>query len=325
MISVVGLIVGILLLIGGATLLVRGASELAVRLGVSPLVIGLTVVGFGTSAPELVVNIAASLRGATALAFGNVVGSNISNVGLILGIGALIMPITVKGQIVQREIPLLLLATSVITVMALDGPLDGLPAVIGRSESIVLLLLFCVFIYIYMLDLVKTRRADPLAADIEDSPLLNTRSEGRVPWLLVPAGLLLLLLGGELTIRNGVACAANLGVSPAIVGLFMVAVGTSMPELVTTIVAALRRESDLALGNVVGSNIFNSLVVLPASGLISQVPIPRGGIIDLLVSLGLAAFLIPVFFLGKARMGRKTGGILLVAYVTYMAVRVATG
>ncbi|MDH5456388.1 MAG: sodium:calcium antiporter, partial [Gammaproteobacteria bacterium] len=189
---------------------------------------------------------------------------------------------------------------------------------------IVLLLLFCVFIYSHMLDLVKTRRADPLAADIEDNPLLDTRSEGRVPWLLVPAGLLLLLLGGELTIRNGVAYATSLGVSPAIVGLFMVAVGTSMPELVTTIVAALRRESDLALGNIVGSNIFNSLVVLPASGLISQIPIPRGGIIDLLFSLVLAAFLVLVFFLGKARMGRITGGILLVAYFTYMAVRVAS-
>lgn len=322
MITFAGMILGIALLIGGGTLLVRGASQVAANLGVSPLVVGLTVVGFGTSAPELVVNVVGTLRGETGLAFGNVVGSNISNLGLVLGAAALMTPITIQGQIVRREVPLLLLAISVMTVMALDGPLDGRMAMIDRSEAVVLLLLFCIFIYINALDMVQIRRADPLIVNIEDSPLVETRPEGRFRWVLIVAGIVLLSIGGEMTVRSGISLADNFGVSPAIVGLFAVAVGTSMPELVTSIIAAIRRESDLALGNVVGSNIFNSLVVLPTSGLISQIPVPRGGISDLVMSLLLAAFLIPIFIFGEAKMGRKTGSFLLIAYTTYVIARV---
>lgn len=322
MITMTGVIFGIVLLVGGGTLLVRGASEIASSFGVSPLVVGLTVVGFGTSAPELVVNVVSVMRGATGLAFGNVVGSNISNLGLVLGAAALMTPITIQGQVVRREVPLLLLATSIMTVMALDGPLDGRAAMIDRSEAIVLLLLFCIFIYINALDMVQIRRSDPLIANIEDSPLVETRPKGRFQWLLVAAGIVLLTIGGEMTVRNGMSLADALGVSPAIVGLFAIAVGTSMPELVTSIIAAMRRESDLALGNVIGSNIFNSLIVLPTSGLISQIPIPRGGIGDLAMSLGLAALLIPIFIFGEAKMGRKTGGFLLIAYTAYIVMRV---
>ncbi|NNE34250.1 MAG: calcium/sodium antiporter [Rhodothermales bacterium] len=321
-ITITGMLLGIALLICGGALLVRGASEIAANLGVSPLVVGLTVVGFGTSAPELVVNVVGAMRGATALAFGNVVGSNISNLGLVLGAAALMTPITIQGQVVRRELPLLLLATSVMTVMALDGLLDGRMAMIDRSEAVVLLLLFCIFIYINVLDMVQIRRTDTLIVNIEASPLVETRPEGRFRWVLVVVGIVLLSVGGEMTVRNGVTLADNFGVSPAIVGLFAVAVGTSMPELVTSIIAAVRRESDLALGNVVGSNIFNSLIVLPTTGLISQIPIPRGGISDLIVSLFLAAFLIPIFIFGEARMGRKTGSFLLIAYATYVIVRV---
>ena len=321
-ITIAGMILGIALLIGGGTLLVRGASEVAANLGVSPLVVGLTVVGFGTSAPELVVNVVGAMRGATALAFGNVVGSNISNLGLVLGAAAIMTPITIQGQVVRREVPLLLLATSVMTVMALDGPLDGRMAMIDRSEAVVLLLLFCIFIYINALDMVQIRRADPLIVNIEDNPLVETQPEGRFRWVLLIAGIVLLSIGGEMTVRSGVSLADKFGVSPAIVGLFAVAVGTSMPELVTSIIAAVRRESDLALGNVVGSNIFNSLIVLPASGLISQISIPRGGISDLVMSWMLAALLVPIFIFGKARMGRMTGSFLLIAYASYVVVRV---
>ena len=320
--STFGLVIGIALLIGGGTLLVRGASEVAASFGVSPLVVGLTVVGFGTSAPELVVNVVSVMRGATGLAFGNVVGSNISNLGLVLGAAALMTPITIQGQIVRREVPLLLLATSIMTVMALDGLLDGRPAMINRSEAIVLMLLFCIFIYINVLDMVQIRRADPLFVNIEDSPLVETRPTGRFRWALVVACIILLSVGGEMTVRNGVFLADVFGVSPAIVGLFAVAVGTSMPELVTSIIAAVRRESDLALGNVVGSNIFNTLIVLPASGMIGQIPVPRGGIADLIMSLLLAALLIPIFIYGEAKMGRKTGAFLLLTYATYMFIRI---
>jgi cation:H+ antiporter len=291
------MLLGLVLLIGGGTLLVSGASQVAAKFGVSPLVVGLTVVGFGTSAPELVVNIISAMQGATALAFGNVVGSNISNLALVLGAAAIMHPITIQGQVVRREVPLLLLATSAMTVMALDLPLDGQPAMIERSEALILLLLFCIFLYINVLDIVQIRRSDQLIADIDHSHFLETRSEGRYRWLFVIGGIVMLSVGGEMTVRSGISLAEYFGVSPAIVGLFAVAIGTSMPELVTSIIAALRRESDLALGNVVGSNIFNSLIVLPASGLIAGIPIPRGGISDLLMSLGLAALLIPVFIL----------------------------
>jgi len=323
MLSFLGVFAGIAFLIGGGTLLVRGASEIATRLGVSPLIVGLTVVGFGTSAPELVINVVGALRGETGIAFGNVVGSNISNLALVLGAAVLIAPIKIRGQLVRREVPLLLLATTVITVMALDGPLEGLPAMIGRSEAIILLSLFCIFVYINVLDFVETRESDQLIADIEHNVLIETDRYSEFRWVFVIGGMALLFVGGEMTVRNGVAIATNLGVPSTIVGLFLVAVGTSMPELVTSIVAATRGESDLALGNVVGSNIFNCLIVLPASSLISQIPVPQGGIGDLVLSLLLTATLILIFIFGDARLGRATGVLLLLAYFTYAFLRIA--
>lgn len=322
MLSFLGVVAGISLLIGGGTLLVRGASDIATRLGVSPLVVGLTVVGFGTSAPELVINVVGAMRGATDLAFGNVVGSNISNLAPVLGVAILIAPIKIQGQLVRREVPLLLLATTVITVMALDQLLEGLPAMIGRSEGIILISLFCIFVYINVLDFVETRASDQLIADIAHHQYVEANSHSRFRWLFVVVGIALLSLGGELTVRSGVAIADSLGVSSAIVGLFLIAVGTSMPELVTSIVAARSGESDLALGNVVGSNIFNSLIVLPASSVISQVPVPSGGIGDLLLSLFLTAILVPIFLFGDARLGRTEGVFLLLLYFGYAGQRI---
>jgi cation:H+ antiporter len=322
MLAFIGLFTGIALLIGGGTLLVRGASEIATRLGVSPLIVGLVVVGFGTSAPELAINVFGALRGETGLAFGNVVGSNISNLALVLGAAALVAPITIQGQLVRREVPLLLLVTTIMTVMALDGSLQGLPAIISRSESLVLLSLFCIFIYINVLDFVDSRRSDKLIVDIERHQLIDSDPYSRYRWLFVIGGTALLFGGGEVTVRNGVALAGHLGVSATVVGLYVVAIGTSMPELITSIVAARRGESDLALGNVVGSNIFNSLMVLPASGLISQIPVPRGGIGDLALSLVLTGLLIPIFFLGEARLSRKTGAFLLLLYFGYASLRI---
>ena len=322
MFAFLGLVTGIALLIGGGTLLVRGASDIATRLGVSPLIVGLIVVGFGTSAPEFAINVFGALRGETGIAFGNVVGSNISNLALVLGAAALVAPITIQSQLVRREVPLLLLVTAIMTVMALDGPLEGLPAMISRSESIVLLSLFCIFIYINVLDFVDSRRSDKLIVEIEHNQLIDSDPHSRYRWLFVIAGIALLFGGGEVTIKNGVALASHLGVSATVVGLYVVAVGTSMPELVTSIVAARRGESDLALGNVVGSNFFNSLMVLPASGIISQIPVPRGGIGDLALSLVLAALLIPIFILGEARLTRRIGVLLLLLYFGYAAFRI---
>lgn len=324
MLSFAGLIAGIVMLIAGGTLLVRGASEIATRFGVSPMIVGLTVVGFGTSAPELIINVVGALHGETEIAFGNVVGSNISNLALVLGAAVLIAPIKIQGQLVRREVPLLLLATTVMVVMALDQQLEGLPAMIGRSEGIILLSLFCIFAYVNVLDFVETRQPDQLIADLEHNPLIQNDPHSQFRWVFVIGGMGLLLLGGEVTVRNGVAIADSFGVSPTIVGLFLVAVGTSMPELVTSIVAAIRGEADLALGNVVGSNIFNSLVVLPASSLISQIPVPSGGVGDLLLSLFLTAILIPIFIFGDARLGRNIGAFLLLTYFGYAYLRISS-
>lgn len=323
MISFAGICLGIVLLIGGGTLLVRGASEIAERFGISPMVVGLTIVAFGTSAPELVVNVFGAIRNETALAFGNVAGSNFSNLGVVLALTAIIAPIRIQGQLVRREVPLLLLGTTVLTVMALDGPLEGMPAIIGRTDSIVLMLIFCIFIYISTLDFIRSQQSDKLLADIaERSTLIKIRS-GNLCWVFVAVGCGLLFVGGEVTVRNSTALANLFNVSPAIIGLFIVGVGTSMPELVTSIIAAMRKESDLALGNVVGSNIFNTLFVLPTTGMISQIPIPDGGISDLIVSWVFAVLLIPIFVMGKGQLGRVAGASFLALYIAYAFYRVS--
>jgi len=317
-----GVILGIFLLVTGGASLVKGASQLADRLGVSPMVIGLTIVGFGTSMPELIVNLLAAAEGESALAFGNVVGSNISNLGLILGLAAIIRTIDIQGSVVRREVPLLLLVTTIITIMGLDGVLEGTPPRIGRADSINLLLLFAIFIYITVQDIVRTRSQDVLITEIAEHPFVSARASGRFLWLLVILGFTLLFAGGEVTIRYSVQLAEQMGVSKTVIGLFVVAIGTSMPELATSVIAAVRRESDLALGNLIGSNIFNSLIVLPLSGLISGIMIPSGGISDLVVSWLLAAALLPVFFLGKAKLTRPIGAVFLLFYLSYAVFRI---
>jgi len=323
MLSFFGVLLGIALLIGGGTALVQGASQIASRMGISPMIIGLTIVGFGTSTPELMINIMGAARGETALAFGNVVGSNISNLGLVLGVAAMIQTIDIQGSVVRREVPLLLLITTIITVMGLDGVLEGTAPRIGRADSIILFLLFGIFLYIAIRDIMRTRNRDVLLDEIKETSFVYTRSSGRYQWLLIIFGFALLFAGGEMTIRFSVQLAEQAGVSKAVVGLFVVAIGTSMPELVTSIIAAMKKESDLALGNLLGSNVFNSLIVLPSSGLISGIMIPRGGISDLVVSWVFTAALIPIFFLWKARLNRPIGALFLLAYLGYAATRIA--
>jgi cation:H+ antiporter len=209
MLSFIGTLFGVSLLIGGGVLLVRGASEIAAGFGVSPMVVGLTIVGFGTSSPELVVNLVGAFKGATGLAFGNVIGSNISNLGLVLGAAAIMTPIAIQGEVVRRELPLLLLATTMMTVLALDGPLEHAAATLGRTDAIVLMLVFCIFIYITALDLLRIRRKDRLFVDIDESPIVVIPSNGRMCWLMIAAGFVLLFFGGELTVRNSVAFAVR--------------------------------------------------------------------------------------------------------------------
>ncbi|MBT8093093.1 MAG: calcium/sodium antiporter, partial [Gammaproteobacteria bacterium] len=298
MLSFFGIVAGLVLLILGGTALVAGASQLAVRLGVSPMIVGLTIVGFGTSAPELVVNVVGGLRGESALAFGNVIGSNISNLALVLGAAALLQKIEIQGKVIRREVPLLLLVTTVITVMSLDNILEGSPARIGTSDAVILLLLFAIFVYIIMQDILMGRNKDTLLTEIDNNPLVATDTESRFSPAYIAIGFVLLFVGGQLTVSQSVVFATQLGISTTIIGLFIVAIGTSLPELITSIMAAWRKESDLALGNILGSNVFNSLIVLPAGALTGALAIPSGGVQDLLVSWLLSAALIPIFLFG---------------------------
>lgn len=321
MTAFLGLAAGLLILIGGGFLLVKGASGIAARYGVSPIIVGLTIIAFGTSAPELFVGIIAALRGQTDLVFGNVVGSNIANIGLVLGLAAVVRPIEINGQVVRRELPFFLLVTGVIVVMALDPLLRHQQPVLDKSDAIILLLLFAVFFYATALDVMHGRKSDPLLTDFAHSPIVIHAIPGGHDWLSIALGLAGLFLGGRLTISNGVELSQLLNVQSAIVGLFVVAIGTSLPELATSVVAAVRREPDLALGNIVGSNLFNGLAVLPISAMVRPITVPSGGTIDLFVSFLFAAVLIPVFWIGRARLGRRVGWVFLFCYAVYATTR----
>jgi cation:H+ antiporter len=214
---------------------------------------------------------------------------------LILGLAALIAPLEIHDQIVRRELPLLLFGSLAILVMALDEFLFGAEPRINAIESIFLLFLFAGFLYLTAKDLRNTQQTERgLRSDIQQSGLINSTNARSTWWLTLTAGFALLFVGGKLTVDGSVALAEMLGISNAIIGLFVVAIGTSLPELVTSIIAAIRGQSDLAVGNVVGSNIFNGLFVLPVSGIISAVAVPDGGVIDVLVSMAFAVLLVTI-------------------------------
>jgi len=317
------LICGLAFLLAGGVALVTGASAIATRLGVPPLVVGLTVLAFGTSSPELVVNIIGAVRGETELAFGNVAGSNLANLGLVLGMAAAFRPVSIHGTVVRRELPLLLLGTTILVVMMLDRPLMGEAPILTRSDGLILLLLFSVFVYITAGDLLF-KDEDALINDVRE--LEETLPRGAVMTMRQGAlycglGIIGLGLGGHLTIVYGSEFATDLGVSPVVVGILVVGIGTSLPELVTSIIAAIRNECDLCVGNVVGSNIFNSLVVLPVSALVRPLPIPPGGLLDVVIGLLFAAIIIPIFLYGKARMDRYTGVVFILVYAGYVGMR----
>ena len=318
------LVIGILLLLVGGTVLVRGASAIASGLGISPMVVGLTVVAIGTSSPELVVKMLGALQDQSAIAFGNIVGSNIANLGLVLGAVALITPISIEGQLVRRELPLLILATTVVLVMTLDPTLRGSAAMLDRSDGVILFLLFSIFVYVSVLDVIRQRR-DPLLLGAQNLPVPEVEAVRSRDWAFTLAGITGLALGGHLTITSGVALADTLGLPKTVIGIAIVAVGTSLPELVTSVIAALRREADLAVGNVVGSNLFNGLFVLPAGAILAPIPVPMGGVGDVVLSLLFAVALIPVFIIGRSLMGRYSGGTFLLVYAAYLLYRTLTG
>lgn len=302
------LISGLVLLIVGAELLVRGASQLAAAAGLSSLVIGLTVVAFGTSAPEMAVSIKASLTGQADIALGNVVGSNAFNVLFILGLSALIVPLTISSQLVRLDVPVMI-AVSVLTwLFALNG-------VIGRIEG--LILFAGIVAYTGLLLWLGREKASP---EETDSPP-PAKAKWTVSILLVVVGLALLVLGARWLVLGAVDLARLLGVSELIIGLTLVAAGTSLPELATSVLASIRGQRDIAVGNIVGSNIFNILAVLGASAAVGPhgVQVAESALrFDIPIMVATAIVCLPIFFTG-GRISRGEGLMFLLYYFAYVA------
>ena len=306
--SITILIVGFAILVKGADWLVGGASSLAKKHNVSDLVIGLTIVSFGTSAPELIVNSIASFQDHSDIIFGNVIGSNNFNLFLILGIVGLILPITVQSSTVWKEIPISFFAIIVVFVLSNRLFLQTNNA-LSRIDGLVLLILFLLFLF-YIYKQMKTER---LELEIPVKVLSNWKI-----WGLIAIGLAGLVLGGKLVVNNAIEIAVNFGVSQKIIGLTIIAAGTSLPELVTSVVAALKKNSDIAIGNIIGSNIFNLLLILSVSSLINPIRYNPSFNTDIYMLAGGTAFLfIAMFTLGKKKLDRWEAGILLGTFVIY--------
>ena len=287
---------------GAASLLVRGASALALRFGLSPLVVGLTVVAFGTSAPELVVSVQAALAGADGIAVGNVVGSNIANVGLVLGLAVLVRPIVSDASVLRRDLPVLLGATLLGAVLLSDRE-------VSRTEGALLVLGLVAYIAWSVREARRQRDAATDFAAPTGSPWRDT--------LYVVLGLVGLVVGADVFVGGAVGLAEAAGVSNAVIGLTVVALGTSMPELATSLVAAARGESEIAVGNVVGSNLFNVLGILGLSSLVSPLVAPGLEFVDVAVMAALALVLVPMMWSGR-RLVRIEGGVLVASYVGYV-------
>lgn len=301
------LVLGMALLYGGAEALVRGASRLAGSLGLAPLVVGLTVVAFGTSAPEMVVSVVGAVEGRTGVALGNVIGSNIFNIGLVLGLAALVRPVSVDVRIVRREIPILLVASVGMVVLMWDGQLSRLD---GAAATVAFV--------VYMAFVVRqaTRASGGATSDPASEAVAPGGRAGSI--LLVVVGLAGLVAGAHLLVEAAVAMARALGLSELVIGLTIVAAGTSLPEVATSTVASARGEGDMAVGNVVGSNLFNLLAILGVSALVRPIPVPAGGhMVELLVMVGAVVLLLPLARSG-AELSRWEGAGLVLGFVVFV-------
>lgn len=315
MIEYVLFVIGIFLLLKGADYLVDGSSSLAKKFKIPTLVIGLTIVAFGTSMPELVVNLLAALSGKSDIAFGNIVGSNIANILLILGVTALMVPLKVQHSTTWKEIPFSLLAAIAILIFANTLYLDNLTNnTILRSEGLILLLFFGIFLY-YVFELTRKGKDNLEDKNIEIKKLSSLKITS-----YIIGGLIALYFGGKFTVDGAVAIARLLGMSEYFISLTIVAVGTSLPELVTSIIAAKKGDADMAIGNVVGSNIFNIFWILGISSLITPITIPTFASIDLLVLVATTFALFFFMFIGKKHeLERWQGIVFVISYVFYIA------
>lgn len=319
MLSIFWLIAGLVLILLGADWLTDGASSVARRLGVSDLVIGLTVVAFGTSAPELVISVVSAIDGNASLAIGNNVGSNIFNILVIIGAVALLHPVRIRKNVMTTEIPIVVLSSLILLVMGCGPLLDGDPSrVLTRVDGILLLIFFLLFMrYTFA---TAHRSPDPAA----DPSAISSAARGRIGWLkasaLIVAGLAALVFGGDRFVDGASSLARAIGVGDAVIGLTIVAAGTSLPELATSIVAARKGETGMAIGNVIGSCVFNIFLILGVSATIR--PLPFGGIstADLLVLLGASLlFWIAGWFFRRRTITRPEGALMLLCYMAYTA------
>ncbi len=301
------IIVGFACLILGANWLVDGASALAKKYKVSDLAIGLTIVAFGTSAPELVVNVIGSMNGYSDIVLGNIVGSNNFNLFLILGLSGLIYPVTVQSSTAWKEIPISLFAAIIMLFFANDFIFSD-SSYLGRIDGVVMLVLFFLFLY-YVFTQMKNEPQTEVSI-VHESTLKI--------WGLIIFGLFGLVAGGQLVVMNSVNIASSLGVSEKIVGLTIIAAGTSLPELVTSVVAALKKNSDIAIGNVIGSNVFNLLFILSISSMISPIDYNPKFNLDISILIGGTIFLLAAMLTGhRKKLDRWEAGILFGFYMLY--------
>lgn len=313
--NIVLLIAGLLLILGGANYLTDGAASVARRYGISDLVVGLTIVAFGTSAPELTISVISAVTGNPGMAIGNVVGSNIFNILAIIGAVAIARPVRIERGIMTNEIPLVILSSVAILAIGSSQFLDGTMPVVSRVSGILLLLFFAIFMR-YVFSQATSKTPDPGTTteveQIKAQPLWKSV-------LFIIGGLAALIYGGDLFVDKASALASGFGVSDAVIGLTIVAAGTSLPELATSLTAAIKGNSGIAVGNVIGSNIFNVFLVLGCSATIR--PLPFGGITltDLLVLTG-ASLLFWIFgwFFGNRTITRAEGVLLLTGYIGYI-------
>jgi len=306
------LLLGFVPLLYGATLLVDSASSLARRLNIPNIVIGLTIIAFGTSSPELIVNVLSSLAGNTELALGNVVGSNIFNTLVILGICATIVPLSVKSNTVWIEIPLSLLAATALLFLANDVLIDDAAySVLSRIDGLMLILFFAIFLGYNVKMMLRGSFSDEVS--VKDYRVITAI-------LLLILGFALLFTGGRIIVIYAVRLAESFGVAERIIALTIVSAGTSLPELATSAIAARKNNFDLAIGNIVGSNIFNIFFILGASALLTPIPLGDNANFDLLVNVSTSLLLFIILFTGKGRRLERWEGLLfLVAYLAYLS------
>jgi len=307
------LVLGMVILIGGANLMVQGASSFAKMLQIPNLIIGLTVVAFGTSFPELMINIFASMDGQSDLAVGNVVGSNIINILLVIGVAAIIKPLQIQSNTVRFELPYSLLAMVLLFIVANDGLIDGNPiSILDRSDGIIFLAFFAIFIYYTF---VVTKGQKHHHTEGHDVVVMSKTKSA----LLILIGMVGLYFGGEFIVDSATKLAKEWGLSEVVIGILVVALGTSLPELATSIVASYKGNADMAIGNIVGSNIFNVFLVLGVSATISPIEFNPSINGDLLMAFIATVLLFIFVFTGKGRkVDRLEGSIFLVIYTSYV-------